>query len=104
MKNGWEKEGISDNYNSGSLYPNFLRPIEEGGKYPEIANCYDNISYQLPTDKYQRTFRVFQDNNYTPTVGQVENAFRKLDVDPFESGDFATFKLSPEYASYGAQR
>ena len=93
-----------DNYNSGSLYPNFLRPIEEGGKYPEIANCYDNISYQLPTDKYQRTFRVFQDNNYTPTVGQVENAFRKLDVDPFESGDFATFKLSPEYASYGAQR
>ena len=93
-----------DSYNSGSLYPNFLRPIEEGGKYPEIANCYDNISYQLPTDEYQRTFRVFQDNNYTPTVGQVENAFKKLDVDPFESGDFATFKLSPEYASYGAQR
>ena len=90
-----------DNYDSGSSYPNFLRPT---GKYPEIANCYDNISYQLPTDKYQRTFRVFQDNNYTPTVGQVENAFRKLDVDPFESGDFATFKLSPEYASYGAQR
>ena len=90
-----------DNYDSNSSYPNFLRPT---GKYPEIANCYDNISYQLPTDECQRTFRVFQDNNYTPTVGQVENAFRKLDVDPFESGDFATFKLSPEYASYGAQR
>lgn len=90
-----------DSYNSGTSYPNFLRPT---GKYPEIANCYDNISYQLPTDEYQRTFRVFQDNNYTPTVGQVENAFRKIDVDPFESGDFATFKPSPEYASYGAQR
>ena len=93
-----------DSYDEKTLYPNFLRPIDDGGKYPEIANCYDNISYQLPTDEYQRTFRVFQNNNYTPTVGQVENAFKKLDVDPFESGDFATFKPSPEYASYGAQR
>lgn len=92
-----------DSYDEKTLYPNFLRPTDTG-TYPEMANCYDNISYQLPTDEYQRTFRVFQDNNYTPTVGQVENVFRKLDVDPFESGDFATFKLSPEYASYGAQR
>ena len=92
-----------DDYNNNSLYLNFLRPVT-GGIYPEIANCTDNIAYQLPTDQHQRTFRVFQDNNFAPTSGQVENTFEKLSVDPFEGGDFSTFTLAPEFSSYGPQR
>ena len=93
-----------DGYNPKTLYPNLIRTAVAGAGYPEIANCYDNVSYQLSTDEVQRTFRVLFDNNYTPSVGQFENAFKKLPADPFEGGDLATFKPSSDYASYGAQR
>lgn len=92
-----------DAFHSSALYPNFLRPVT-GGTYPEMANCTDNISYQLPTDEIKRTFRVFQDNGFTPAAGHVDNTFTKLSVDPFEGGDFSTFTLAPAYSSYGPQQ
>ncbi len=84
-------------------YYNFLRPIT-GGIYPATVYCLDNISYQQPTDQYSHTFRVFYDPDFVPGNGQLENTFRKLDVDPFEEGDLTSFTPAPEYASYGAQR
>lgn len=93
-----------DAYNSTSSYPNLLRPIDNGGVYPQTANADDNVSYQLPTDTYQRTFKVFSKDNFDLVNGEVVNVFKKLTVDPFEGGDLSTFTPAPEYASYGAQR
>ena len=93
-----------DEYNSGSLYPNLLRPIDNGGVYPQTANADDNVSYQLSTDTYQRTFKVFSKDKFDLVNGEVVNVFKKLTVDPFEGGDLATFTPAPAYAEYGAQR
>lgn len=93
-----------DEYNSGSLYPNLLRPIDNGGVYPQTANADDNVSYQLPTDTYQRTFKVFSKDKFDLVNGEVVNVFKKLTVDPFEGGDLSTFTPAPAYADYGAQR
>ena len=93
-----------DEYNSGSLYPNLLRPIDKGGVYPQTANADDNVSYQLSTDTYQRTFKVFSKDKFDLVNGEVINVFKKLTVDPFEGGDLSTFTPAPAYAEYGAQR
>ena len=93
-----------DEYNSGSLYPNLLRPIDNGGVYPQTANADDNVSYQLPTDTIQRTFKVFSKDKFDLVNGEVVNVFKKLTVDPFEGGDLATFTPAPAYTEYGAQR
>lgn len=93
-----------DEYNSGSLYPNLLRPIDNGGVYPQTANADDNVSYQLSTDTYQRTFKVFSKDKFDLVNGEVVNVFKKLTVDPFEGGDLSTFTPAPAYAEYGAQR
>lgn len=93
-----------DEYNSGSLYPNLLRPIDNGGVYPQTANADDNVSYQLSTDTYQRTFKVFSKDKFDLVNGEVINVFKKLTVDPFEGGDLSTFTPAPAYAEYGAQR
>lgn len=93
-----------DEYNSDSLYPNLLRPIDNGGVYPQTANADDNVSYQLSTDTYQRTFKVFSKDKFDLVNGEVVNVFKKLTVDPFEGGDLSTFTPAPAYAEYGAQR
>lgn len=93
-----------DEYNSGSLYPNLLRPIDNGGVYPQTANADDNVSYQLSTDTHQRTFKVFSKDKFDLVNGEVINVFKKLTVDPFEGGDLSTFTPAPAYAEYGAQR
>ena len=93
-----------DSYDKNSKYLNLLRPIDNGGVYPQTANAGDNVSYQLPTDAIQRTFRVFSNNEFAPVNGQVENTFKKLSDDPFVGGDLSTFTPAPAYAEYGAQR
>lgn len=93
-----------DSYDTNSKYLNLLRPIDNGGVYPQTANAGDNVSYQLPTDAIQRTFRVFSNNEFAPVNGQVENTFKKLSVDPFEGGNLSTFTPASAYAEYGAQR
>ena len=81
-----------------------LRPIDNGGVYPQTANADDNVSYQLSTDTYQRTFKVFSKDKFDLVNGEVVNVFKKLTVDPFEGGDLSTFTPAPAYAEYGAQR
>lgn len=82
-------------------------PILNVEGYPKTANCVDNIAYYLPeditTDTPIRYFRAFQNSNFKPDAGTIEN-FEIAETDIFAGGDLSTFTPAPEYASYGAQR
>lgn len=82
------------------------------GSYPATANCTDNIAYYDQSVTTGVTgenaggryyFRIFQSPSFEPTTGSAEE-FNLIEVDPFASGDFATFTPATEYAEYGAQR
>lgn len=94
---------ISEN-NNVTDKQNYFPLFRAWGNYPDYAECYSNIAYQQPQDTKIIGFRVWQNNNWIVSAGNVEQNIANADSDPFEGGDLSTFTPAPAYASYGAQR